>query len=61
MKRHDSVAWRKSRYSGNGGCVEVGQVTDGVAVRDTKNRDGSELRFSPGVWRRFARRVKLTS
>ena len=53
MKRHDSEAWRKSRYSGNGGCVEVGKAADGVAVRDTTNRDGAELRFSTVAWRRL--------
>ena len=32
--------WRKSSFSGNGGeCVEVGQVRDAVAVRDTKDAD----------------------
>jgi hypothetical protein len=56
------VTWRKSSYSGgNGGnCVEVGAPTgiDRVQVRDTKDRQGSVLAFSPQVWRRFAERVK---
>ena len=50
--------WRKSSYSGgNGGnCVEVGaQPQSGrVLVRDTKNRRGPVLRFTPGAWQRFA-------
>jgi hypothetical protein len=51
--------WRKSRYSGNGGnCVEVADHDNRVLVRDTKNRAGVVLRFSPGVWRRFAEQVK---
>jgi hypothetical protein len=29
-----------------------------VAVRDTKNREGSVLRFTPEAWRRFATRLK---
>ena len=52
--------WRKSSYSGNNGgdCVEVGRQEAGVAVRDTKDRDGCVLRFTPEAWRRFAAWVK---
>ncbi len=52
--------WRKSSYSGNGGgnCTEVATTANLVLVRDTKNRAGVVLRFSPGAWRRFARQVK---
>jgi hypothetical protein len=52
--------WRKSSYSGNNGgdCVEVGHQDTGVAVRDTKNREGAVLRFTPDAWRRFAARLK---
>lgn len=51
--------WRKASYSGNGGdCVEIGQSADGVGVRDTKHRDGAELRFNAAAWRRFLASVK---
>ena len=54
--------WRKSIYSGNGGtdCVEVGApvTADGVLVRDTKDRGGPMLRFSPAAWPSFAARVR---
>ena len=52
--------WRKSSYSGNGGgnCVEVGDDTLRVLVRDTKDRTGPVLRFTPDTWRRFAAQVK---
>jgi hypothetical protein len=54
--------WRKSSHSGgNGGdCVEVGAPAgvDQVLVRDTKDRQGPVLAFSPQGWRRFAERVK---
>lgn len=53
------LRWRKSSYSGNGGdCVEVGDVARVIIVRDTKDRSGPVLRFSPAVWRRFADQVK---
>jgi Domain of unknown function (DUF397) len=45
--------WRKATYS-NGGenCVEVADA-DGVAVRDTTDREGPMLTFSAGAWERF--------
>lgn len=51
--------WRKSSYSGgNGGsCVEVANA-DEVLVRDTTDRSGPVLRFTPDAWRRFAVQVK---
>ncbi|MFE9188569.1 DUF397 domain-containing protein [Micromonospora sp. NPDC007208] len=48
--------WRKSTKSGgNGGdCVEVADNLRGVVlVRDTKDRDGGTLTFSPQSWRDF--------
>ncbi|WP_433650842.1 DUF397 domain-containing protein [Micromonospora zamorensis] len=48
--------WRKSTKSGgNGGdCVEVADNLPGVVlVRDTKDRDGATLTFSPQSWRGF--------
>ena len=59
MEHLDRRRWRKSSYSGNGGndCVEVA-ASGRVYVRDTKDRDGSVLRFSQQTWRRFADQVK---
>jgi Domain of unknown function (DUF397) len=52
--------WRKASYSnGSGDCVEIGQpATREIAVRDTKNRAGAVLRFTPEAWRTFADQVK---
>jgi hypothetical protein len=52
--------WRKASYSSNGGadCVEVGEHASRVLVRDTKNRAGTVLRFTPDAWRQFAGQVK---
>jgi Domain of unknown function (DUF397) len=38
--------------------VEVADHGNRVSVRDTKNRAGTVLRFTPDAWRRFADRVK---
>ena len=48
--------WRKSSYSSsNGGnCVEVASNLPGVvAVRDSKDREGPALVFTPDEWRAF--------
>ena len=60
MEDQIDVRWRKSSYSGNGGgtCVEVGEARRGVLVRDTTDRSGPVLRFSPAEWRRFTDQVK---
>ena len=59
MEDTTDMSWRKSSYSGNGGgdCVEVGNAGR-VVVRDTKDRTGPVLRFTPDAWRRFAGQVK---
>jgi Domain of unknown function (DUF397) len=56
----NTMNWRKSSYSGdNGGeCVEVASPRAAVAVRDSKDRSGPELRFSVSAWRAFAGEVK---
>jgi hypothetical protein len=48
------VAWHKSRASQQGSCVEVAVAHDGhVLVRDTKDRQGTLLRFTPAEWTAF--------
>jgi hypothetical protein len=50
--------WVKSSHSGSqANCVEVA-ARDRVLVRDTKDRGGPVLRFTPDTWRRFAVQVK---
>lgn len=56
----DALNWRKASYSASngGGCVEVADQANRVLVRDTRDRSGPVLRFTPGAWQRFADRVK---
>ncbi len=53
--------WRKSTRSDNGGdsCVEVADnLTDVVLVRDSKDRTGPVLAFSPTAWTTFVTRMR---
>jgi hypothetical protein len=51
--------WRtSSRSGGNGACVEIADTGHFVAVRDSKDRSGPVLIFTPGEWRSFASGVK---
>jgi hypothetical protein len=56
----DALNWRKASYSAanGGGCVEVGNDTRRVLVRDTQDRTGPVLLFTPAAWHRFADQVK---
>jgi len=47
--------WHKStRSNGHSNCVEVAENLPGrVLVRDTKDRDGGTLAFSPAAWAGF--------
>ncbi len=65
MSRNDypGAAWRKSRYSnGQAECVEVARTLPGaIAIRDSKNPDGTVLTFGNKQWRAFAAKVKTGS
>ncbi len=55
------AVWAKSSLSGgNGGnCVEVARLAGGrIGVRDSKDRSGPALVFTPGEWAAFTRWVR---
>jgi Domain of unknown function (DUF397) len=51
--------WRISTHSANGStCVEVARNLPGiVAVRDSKDRQGPVLTFTPDQWQTFIARL----
>jgi hypothetical protein len=60
--QHDlsSADWRKAKASGSGGnCVEVARNLPGiVAVRDSKDRQGPALLFTPAEWSAFTSSIR---
>ncbi len=57
----DTLTWWKSSFSiGNGNCLEAARTPDGhhLAVRDSKDKSGPALMFTPGEWRAFVAGVK---
>ena len=59
------ATWRTSSYTGSGGgnCVEVGSHPQHgrILVRDTKDRHGPVLTFSPQSWRNFTAGSKTSA
>ncbi|ARF77864.1 DUF397 domain-containing protein [Kitasatospora aureofaciens] len=59
---NSELAWFKSSHSGTegGACVEIALAPDTVHVRDSKDKTGPQLCFTPEAWTdfvQFAREV----
>jgi hypothetical protein len=53
-----AAGWRKSSYSSpSGNCVEAAELTDGVALRNSRFPDGPALVFTSAEWEAFLRGV----
>jgi hypothetical protein len=50
--------FRKSSFSGDGGCVQVASREGKILVRDSKDQDGPALTFSAEEWHYFIKGVK---
>lgn len=54
-----AAAWLKSSYSsGSANCVEVAEVDNNTAVRDTKHRELGALVFGSNEWEIFIKTTK---
>jgi hypothetical protein len=52
--------WRISSWSISGDCVEVADIGTEVSIRDSKDRGGKMLSFSPTAWSSFIEQSKRT-
>ncbi len=53
-KDQPHLVWRKSSYTGgNGNCVEVADLGDAIALRDSKNPAGPHLTITRPTWSAF--------
>ncbi|GLZ16456.1 hypothetical protein Acsp04_66910 [Actinomadura sp. NBRC 104425] len=54
--------WRKSSHSGTdlekSDCVEIAQLGEIIAVRDSKNPNGPRVEFNSDDWRAFTHRIR---
>ncbi len=51
--------WRTSSHSANGGnCVQVAATPPLIAVRDSRDRHGPQLAFTPAAWQAFTTAIK---
>nr|WSX76825.1 DUF397 domain-containing protein [Streptomyces sp. NBC_00899] len=50
-----ALSWHKSSYSGgqSSDCVEVAACPETVHVRDSKDKEGPRLAFTPAEWSAF--------
>ena len=56
---YSTLSWRTSRASaGAGECVEVAAASPFVLTRDSRNRSGAVLRFTPAQWLGLVERIK---
>jgi hypothetical protein len=55
MEHIDSLRWRKSSFSGNGGgnCVDVADDGGKIYVRNSKNPGGAIVAFTQSEWMAF--------
>lgn len=53
------LVWRKSSRSGSATkCVEVAQAPGSIAVRDSKDPEGGQLRVEASQWGAFLKGLK---
>lgn len=56
-----SMQWRKSSYSGgveDKQCIELGRLSSGIGVRDSKAPDSGHLTFTPAQFALVITQIK---
>jgi Domain of unknown function (DUF397) len=59
LASYPTLSWRTSRASaGAGECVEVAAASSFVLTRDSRDRSGPVLKFTPAQWLSLVERIK---
>ena len=59
QRRQSELNWRKSEASADHpNCVEIASTGHSVLVRDSSNRSGLLLTFTPAQWSAFVVRIR---
>ncbi|MFG2841890.1 DUF397 domain-containing protein [Kitasatospora sp. NPDC048296] len=60
---NDALTWFKSSHSNTegGACVEIAVTPASIHVRDSKDRTGPQLRFTPEAWTDFVQLARDVS
>ncbi len=58
LAEDNDVAWRISKRSGGGDCIEVAFVDGSVAFRHSRRPDQEVILYSVSEWRAFLAGVK---
>jgi hypothetical protein len=45
--------WRTSTFCAGNNCIEVARIGESIAIRDSKNPDGTIQMYSPSEWNAF--------
>ncbi len=59
MQDLSTADWRTSTLCDLNGCVEVAVLDDRVAIRNSNDRSGPVLVFTPREWRDFIGGVRI--
>lgn len=58
MRRRRLIKWRHSSHCNGGACVEVTQLTDSIAIRDSSYPDRTFVTYSTLAWQYFVKSIK---
>lgn len=57
-EQHDVAVWSPPRLCASATCIEVAIAADSVSLRDGKDPDGPQLRFTKAEWSAFVASVR---
>lgn len=59
MRRRRLTRWRHSSHCNGGACLEVTELADLIAIRDSSYPDRTIITCSPPAWQSFIKRISV--